>query len=289
MNDFKNFLFLINPVSGSAKKNCLEILKEMKPDGHNFEYLIWEHANQKEDLIKKIEESCAEVLVAIGGDGTINLMAGIALKNDKVLAIVPSGSGNGLARHLGLPLTFKKAISLLLKKSAQRIDIGSVNGHHFLCTSGIGFDALIGQEFSSRTDTGFMGYVKKVLKHAFSYKAESYEMSLEGKNIFQKAMMVTFANASQYGNNAFIAPTANIQDGKLNICWLRPFPLILSPIIAFRLFTKNINGSKYLDSYLGKEFSIKRKPGPIHLDGDPFEMNGTLNVKILEENLRVIF
>lgn len=289
MNNFKTYTFLINPVSGGARKDWIEILNARKPEGKSFIYKVWKNASDKDKLCLELEQSESEVLVAIGGDGTINLLAGIALKRNKVLGIIPAGSGNGLARHLKIPMNYKKSIDRLLNAEVQKMDVGSVNGLHFLCTAGVGFDALIGKEFASRDNTGFMGYVSKVLKHVFSYEAEEYELQLGDLKVNKKALMITFANASQYGNNAFIAPKASVLDGQLNISLMRPFPLIFSPLLALRLFNRSIDKSPYLDCFKSNDFKIKRKSGPIHLDGDPYEMNGELQVKVLDEKLRVLF
>ncbi|QNL22499.1 diacylglycerol kinase family lipid kinase [Hyphobacterium sp. CCMP332] len=289
MNNFKHILFLINPVSGSAKSNCIEILEQIKPKDYHFEYLVWKEANEKDQLIRDINLSEAEVLVAVGGDGTINFLAELVLRKDKVLGIIPSGSGNGLARHLKIPLDKKKAIKRLLISEVKQIDVASVNGNYFLCTAGVGFDALIGKEFAKRDSTGFWGYVKKVINRVFNYTPEIYRLKFGHSVIEKEAYMITFANASQYGNNAFIAPQASVKDGKLNICIMKPFPLIMALPIAFRLFTKSLDKSKYLETLTLSEISIDRNPGPVHLDGDPYEMNGSLNIKILPKKIKVIY
>lgn len=289
MNSFKHFLFLINPVSGSAKLNWVEILQTVKPKGYNFEYLVWKEADKKALMIRDINSSDAEVLVAVGGDGTINLLAELVLQKEKVLGIIPSGSGNGLARHLKIPLDTNKAISWLLNSEVKKMDVASVNGNHFLCTAGIGFDALIGKDFAKRDSTGFWGYVKKVINRVFSYTPEIYRLKIGNSVVEKEAYMITFANASQFGNNAFIAPQASVEDGKLNICIMKPFPLIMALPIAFRLFTKSLDKSKYLETLKLSEINIDRNPGPVHLDGDPYEMNGSLNIKILPKKIKVIY
>lgn len=288
MTEHKSFLFFINPVSGSAKKDWISIFEKYRKPEKQFEYLIWESADDKDILAEKLKKTTAECLVAVGGDGTINFVSGIALETGKSLGIIPSGSGNGLARHLNIPLKADKALDFLQSKGTNAIDVGSVNGNHFLCTAGIGFDALIGQEFAKRDKMGLSGYAGKVLKHVFTYKAQNYALITKERKIEHQALLITFANASQYGNNAYIAPEAKIQDGNLNICVLKPFPLILVPIIAFRLFNKSIHKSSYLHTFLANEIEIRRESGPIHLDGEAHSMNGKLKFEILPKKLSVI-
>lgn len=289
MTDFNSYLFLINPVSGSARPNWKDFFEMQRPDNLRFKYIFWDLPERKNEIIKEIETSNAEVLVAVGGDGTINLLAEIALKKNKALGIIPAGSGNGLARHLKIPLDSKKALGLLLNAKVKEMDMASVNGIHFLCTAGVGFDAVIGKEFAKRDTTGIWGYIKKVLDQAFTYKAQKYSLNYEKNSIEREAFMITFANASQYGNNAFIAPSASVQDGKLNICIMRPFPLIMALPIVFRLFTRSLDKSKYLETLSLSEIQINRKPGPVHLDGDPHEMNGMLDVRVIPEKIKVLY
>ncbi len=226
--------------------------------------------------------------MAVGGDGTINLIGGLAFKQDKILGIIPSGSGNGLARHLKISLDAKNALKALMEKDFKSIDIASVNDNHFLCTAGVGFDALIGKEFAKRETTGIWGYASKVLNHVFSYKPQTYKLIYDNNILQREAFLITFANASQYGNNAYIAPGASMEDGELNVCILKPFPIIAALPMAFRLFTKSMDKSKFVETIKVQEMIIHREPGPIHLDGDPFEMNGTLNVSVKTQKIKVI-
>ncbi len=289
MNKFNHYLFLINPVSGTAKSNWTEIFENHKPQNFRFDYIIWDKAERKNEIIQEIESSNADILVAVGGDGTINFLSGLVLSKNKVLGIIPAGSGNGLARHLKIPLNSEKALMHLLKSENRQMDVASVNGIHFLCTAGVGFDALIGKEFAKRDTTGLWGYIQKVLKNAITYSPEKYSLNYNGNTVEKAAFMITFANASQFGNNAFIAPNACVEDGKLNVCIMKPFPLIMALPIALRLFTKSINKSKYLETLILSEIQINRKPGPVHMDGEPFEMNKNLEVKILPKKINVIY
>ena len=288
MNKYRSYHFLINPVSGSARNDWIQLISAYKNPELDFRFCVWKNADDKDVLKRELEDSDAEVLVAVGGDGTINLLGEIAMKTNKVLGIIPSGSGNGLARHLNLPLKPGKAISHLLSSQVRNLDVAFVNGKHFLCCAGIGFDALIGKEFASRETTGLWGYIKISLTHVFSYKPEIYTLNLSDSIVEKEAFLITFANGSQYGNNAVIAPGASTEDGQLNICILKPFPLYKAIPLTFRLFTRTINKSSLLETIKTDKLIIKRNPGPVHLDGDPYEMNGELKVEVSAKRVKVL-
>jgi YegS/Rv2252/BmrU family lipid kinase len=289
MNNYHSYLFLINPASGSARDDWQELISSMMPANHHYEFVVWDHPEKREEILKQVRSSKAEVLVAVGGDGTINLLADIVMESKKVLGILPSGSGNGLARHLRIPLNHKKAIHHLLQTRSRKMDVASVNGKHFLCTAGAGFDALIGEAFADRDKTGLWGYVGKVIKHVFAYKAETYRLTW-GSNIKdKKAFLITFANASQYGNNAFIAPKAKINDGKLNVCLIRPFPILMAIPMSILLFTRKIYKSRFVETFEADSIRLRRNAGPFHMDGDPVDLGNELEIGILPDQIDVIY
>lgn len=289
MNNFHSYLFLINPASGSARSDWQELISSMMPPGRKFEFVVWDLPENREEVLVKIRNSDAEVLVAVGGDGTINLLADIVLETQKVLGILPSGSGNGLARHLRIPLNHRKAIQHLLQTKSRKMDVASANGQHFLCTAGVGFDALIGAAFADRAKTGLWGYISKVFGHVFSYKPENYQLNWDSNIKNKKAFLITFANASQYGNNAYIAPKAKINDGKINVCLIRPFPIWMALPMSILLFGRKIYKSRYVETFETESIRLKRPEGPFHLDGDPVEIDKDLEIRILPEQIEVIY
>ncbi len=206
-----------------------------------------------------------------------------------MLGIVPVGSGNGLARHLNLPMRVRKALSLIKKGDYKTIDFGTINDQKFFCTSGVGFDAHIGDVFARSQGRGFVSYLKATLLEFKRYRPERYEISINGTTYLRDAFLITFANASQYGNNAHIAPKAQVDDGKLEVSVMKPFPWIAAPGMGIRLFAKNMDKSRYVETFRGEKIVVKRKkPGVIHYDGEPGKMGEILTVRLIPKGLRVI-
>ncbi len=239
---------------------------------------------------EKVNEGI-RTIIAVGGDGTVNEVASALVNTNCRLGIIPAGSGNGLARHLGIPLQVPEALQLIMKHRVQKIDAGSVNGKYFFCTCGTGFDASVGKKFSQDSRRGMLSYVRATIHQYINYSPKSYILKTSHKKVRLKAFLVTFANSGQYGNNAYIAPNAVIDDGMLDLCILRPFPRTSTISIGLRLFFKNIDQSPYLEVMRIKKASLKRKGRKkitIHLDGEPMTLSGKLKVKVIEHALEVI-
>ena len=190
---------------------------------------------------------------------------------------------------MGISVNPSKAIAQLNTATIKTNDAGVINGMPFFCTSGMGFDAHIGKIFATLKGRGFMGYVKAVLTEFAKYQAQSYELTMDGKKITKNAFLITFANASQYGNNAYIAPQANVADGKLDVCILKPFPVYSMPALAISVFNKTANKSAYMETLEGTSFTVLRThEGPIHLDGEPFETGKEIQIEIMKDCLKIM-
>lgn len=287
----EKILFLINPVSGNKSKDAIPKLIKQNFDKSSFDLKIifTQFAGEATQIAKDYILKGYKKIIAVGGDGTVNEVASGVSDTDAVLGIVPLGSGNGLARHLNIPLRPQKALDLIKESKATKIDYGTINDQKFFCTTGVGFDAHIGHVFSKLDGRGFSNYIKATVSEFRNYKPQRYEITMNGTTIMRDAFLITFANASQYGNNAHIAPKADIKDGKLEVAILRQFPLITAPGIGARLFMKNIDKSAYIETYQCEKIIIKRKVSDvIHYDGEPGEMGEILNVKVIPEGLNVI-
>ena len=227
----KRILFIVNPISGTRGKESILHIINNTIDNETFEPEIL-FTRKKGDALQIISEKIAEgfkYFVAVGGDGTVNEVGSAIINTDCVMGIIPLGSGNGLARHLRIPLDAAKAIQVINKLRVESIDYGLVNGLPFFCTCGVGFDAHIGYRFAKEKGRGFFNYVKVALTDFIRYKPKKYKVKIDGTQKMKvKAFLITCANASQYGNNAYIAPNADIQDGLLDIA-------IMSPITASHL------------------------------------------------------
>lgn len=171
----------------------------------------------------------------------MNEIARAMIHSDAVLGIVPKGSGNGLARELHIPMDAKRALDLIIKGHISTIDCCKANNQVFFCTCGVGFDAAVSQKFAEEKRRGSLIYIKNTIEEYLSYKPEPYELLVDNQTIKEKAFLVACANASQYGNNAFIAPHANIQDGRMDLTILSPFtPLDIAPLAIQLLRNRSI-------------------------------------------------
>ena len=284
-------LFVINPVSGNkSKKNIPDLIKQkFDENDYDVKIVFTQFAGEATQLVKKYINKGYKKIVAVGGDGTVNEVASGIVETEAVLGIIPLGSGNGLARHLKIPLKPQKALDLIKNAKPTKIDYGKINDRKFFCTTGVGFDAHIGHVFSKLDGRGFVNYIKATVSEFKRYQPKRYEISMNGTTIMRDAFLITFANASQYGNNAHIAPKADISDGKLDVAILRRFPLITAPGIGARLFLKNIDKSPFIETYKCDSIILKRKDADvIHFDGEPEEMGEVLNVKIVPDGLNVL-
>ncbi len=290
MNNIKKIGFIINPISGTkTKKNIPELIKE-KIDPSLFEPVIkfTTCAGNATELALQMVKDGFQLVVAVGGDGTINEVARSLVHTETALGIIPCGSGNGLARHLEIPLKISDAIELINNYKVVEIDYGTANDILFFCTCGVGFDAQIGHQFALSKKRGFFSYFKSVVAEFIKYKAKKYKFKTKENKFKKRAFLVTFANASQYGNNAYIAPNADIQDGLLDVCILKPFPSYKVFEIGMKLMRKKIHNCQSVEFLRTDKLKIKRKKsGVFHYDGEPCQMKKKILVKAHKRGLKV--
>ena len=231
-----------------------------------------------------------DIIVAVGGDGTVNEVASAIAGTNTILGIIPFGSGNGLSRFLSIPMDVEGAFKTINQARVINIDAAKMNGQWFFNMAGMGFDAHISHVFAHGSKKrGFFSYFKSSLKEIANYKAQNYRVSIDGVEHNSEAFMLSMANSSQYGNNAHISPQASIQDGLLDVCVIKPFPLWRFPEMGLRMFTKTAERSKYVTIIKGKEINIERKQaGPIHLDGEPQVAGTSIVVQVQPGALKVI-
>ena len=228
-------------------------------------------------------------VVAIGGDGTINEIARSLVHTKTALGIIPCGSGNGLARHLQISMEPKKAIEIINEGIIDVIDYGKINEVPFFCTCGVGFDAFVSLKFAKAGRRGPLTYLEKTLLESLKYQPETYELETEDGTYKYKAFLIACGNASQYGNNAYIAPQAMLTDGLLDVTILEPFTVLDVPSLSFQLFNKTIDQNSRIKTFRCQTLRIHRtKPGVVHFDGDPMMMGENIDVKVIKEGLQVI-
>ncbi|NVO01987.1 MAG: YegS/Rv2252/BmrU family lipid kinase [Bacteroidetes bacterium] len=279
----RNILYVVNPKAGVKKKNLFRDIEAIsKQKGLNYRMLVWERADQDiVSLVKENLDDSIDIVVAIGGDGMVNRIAQALVNTKFSMGIIPMGSGNGLARFLQIPLSLEKSIDVLLNGKIVQVDTCEINNQLFMATAGAGFDAHVGKLFANSTKRGFFSYVKITLKQFKVYEPKEYELVLDGKSLKIVAFSLTIANANQWGNNAVIAPEADIQDGIMEITVLKPFKMWNAPNIALRLFNKTIHLTKHSETFKAREILITRSDGgAVHYDGEPDEMGTELRIKI---------
>ncbi|NJO69300.1 MAG: diacylglycerol kinase family lipid kinase [Bacteroidetes bacterium] len=291
MAEREKIAFIINPKSGTASKKLIpdQVLEAIDQKKYEPVFHFTKEAGHATRLAEKCVKENIKKIIAVGGDGTVNEVAKALVQTQSALGIIPGGSGNGLARHLGIPLKTQDAISMLNRCMESSIDYGTINDHPFFCTCGVGFDAHIGNRFSQSKSRGFYTYVKETIYAFFHYRSKKYKVKIDDQKFKNQAFMITVANAGQYGNDAYISPSADIRDGLLDVCILSPFPKMKAFDLGIRLFKRNIDKSEYVDVIKGKKVTITRKKkGEVHLDGEPATMGKKLKIKIEPLGLKVL-
>ena len=291
MTGKKKIRFVVNPISGTQDKT--PIIKSIPRylDNEHFEWEVaWtDHRGHAAELAAEAAQAGFDVCVAIGGDGTVNEVARSLRHTDTALAIIPMGSGNGLARHLLIPMDPDGALRVLAQCQIKALDYGLINDIPFFCTCGMGFDAFISLKFAEAGKRGPITYVENVLKEGLKYKPETYEVEDDTGTHRHKAFLIACANASQYGNNAYIAPGATMKDGEMDVIIMEPFDALEAPQIAADLFMKTLANNSRIKTFRTQRLHIHRKsPGAIHYDGDPIMTGTDIDVSIEHLGLRIV-
>ena len=288
----KKIAFIVNPGSGTGSKSTIAAYVH-DVFGHNPNYSMELFKMSKPGDAPEAAADFArrgfDIVTAIGGDGTVNSVAKGLIHTGSKMAIIPVGSGNGLARHLKIPLDYHKAVDVILSGKSVAADAGTINGEPFFCTAGLGFEAVIGNAFNSGKERGLISYVNFCAKEYLQYRPENYIIHI-GENIYHtRAFLITFANAAQWGNNAFIAPDASITDGLLDIIVWKSAPAATVPFLAAELFLKTLKHSNLVDMYRTESLKIIReKGGLIQFDGESRMMGADISVSVLKGAVNII-
>ena len=287
----KNIAFIVNPVSGTKTKNRItKLIRELlNKELFSPTVVTTEYAGHATQLAQQFALEGYYAVIAVGGDGTINEVGKGLCGTNTALGIIPNGSGNGFARHLEISTRMNRAVEMLNNSEVISVDYCTVNDIPFFSTFGVGFDALVAQDFSN-TSRGLKGYIESSLKDIFQYKPEQYHLQGEGIDLTTSAFLINFANASQWGYDACIAPKASLQDGWMDVAIVSEFPLIKAPELAWQLFTKSIDENHYMHTIRAKEIMLEREneSSPVHIDGTPTQMAKDLHIKIVEDGLKVL-
>ena len=291
MTEKKRIVFVANPISGTQGKKAILKWIDERLDRSVYDYSIvkTEYAGHATQIAANAVQEKVDVVVAIGGDGTINEIARSLVHTNTALGIIPCGSGNGLARHLRIPMEPKAAIDVLNRGHELCIDYGKINNIPFFCTCGVGFDAFISLKFADSGKRGLLTYLENTLHESLTYQPETYEIENEEGTMKYKAWLIACGNASQYGNDAYIAPQASLTDGLMDVTIMEPFTVLDVPSLSFQLFNKTIDQNSRVKTMRAKKIKIHRvNDGVMHFDGDPLMAGKELEVEIVPAGLRVI-
>ncbi|MDZ7776931.1 MAG: diacylglycerol kinase family protein [Bacteroidales bacterium] len=288
----RKILFILNPHSGIGRHRRVEgsIRRYLDKSLFDYEVVHTQHPGHATTLAAAAAAAKTDIVAVAGGDGSVNEVVNGIYGTDTILALIPTGSGNGLARYLKIPLRATKAIQLINELSVTKIDLGFVNERLFVSIAGVGFDAHIADMYSRANYRGFMTYFSMIASSFQAYKPKKYTLQFEGKTIKEKALLISFSNSNQFGYNTSFAPEASITDGMLDISIIKKPPLLKTPLMGHLLYFKRINESSYVDIYRARKAVVKKKKKiMVNIDGEAVKMNTKkLSLSTEKKALRII-
>lgn len=285
----KRILFIQNPIAGRHHRKLQK--KEVEEFFKDDTYIEIATTRAPEDATRIVAERLDDfdIFVAVGGDGTVNEVGKGLIGTDKILAIVPAGSGNGLARELGMNMDCNIAMIQIAENNLSAIDTISVGPFPCLNVAGLGFEAEVAHHFKRMKKRGFSSYAKSVVRLLSSHKPLDINMEVNGKRVSHKIFSLSFSNTKQYGYNAFNSPLAGFCDGDIDVSVIKPFPIMLAPELTLRLFNKTLHRSWFYEVIKAEKIQILNS-GEMrwHIDGEPVFINGPLDIAIRKKSLKVL-
>ncbi|PWL77714.1 MAG: hypothetical protein DBY24_08415 [Prevotellaceae bacterium] len=287
----KQITFIINPISGTRDKRFIvrDIQKFLDCDKFDYNIEMTEYAGHACEISQREKDKGTDIVVAVGGDGTVNEVASELVNSNTALALIPCGSGDGLARHLQIPLNTKGAIETINLCNIESLDYATVCGRPFFVTCGMGFDAYVSYRFAEAKTRGVLTYLEQALTEWLRYKPETYTVEDANGTEKYKAFLITCANSSEYGNNAYIAPQASMNDGMLDVTIVEPFNAIEAPQLALQLFSKTLRPGSHVRMIRTNKLTVHReKEGVIHCDGDPIKAGKDLEFELIHHGIKMV-
>lgn len=293
----KKLLCIINPIAGKGNGRTLAdiIAKNLDKSVYDFEIRFTERAGHAGELAAEAAAKGVDVVVAVGGDGTVNEVASSLCGSSTALAIIPRGSGNGLAYHLGMPYNIREDVAIINRAQFTRIDTASFNGHPFFCTCGVGYDAKVAMDYAKAGTRGLMTYARKTIEAWHSYKPQTYHITTDLADFEVKAFLITCGNANQWGNNYHITPKASLQDGLLDLTIIHPINLLQALPIPLQLLDSHIYHHSKVDITRARSVRIEcigdsgqDSMVEAHFDGEAFMSAPVMEIKIAPDNLLVL-
>jgi diacylglycerol kinase (ATP) len=288
MQSFNNnkTIFIINPKAGIAGISFFK--KQLEKFRNEFDYAVFPNIEEFRNFIRE-HKSDYEIFIAVGGDGTANSLAAELIDTDKILGVLPVGSGNGFAREMGFRKNIGALVKDIRKKETFKIDVLYLNGSPCINVSGIGIDSLVAHEFHKIGHRGLFNYGVSALRVVGKIKPFKVSITANGNKTEDAYFMVSVANTRQFGNNALLAPMALPDDGKFNLVLLKRYPKILLPLLVLQMLTGTLKESKYL-KYIESEDQvvIHSEETRVHIDGEPLVFENTITVSLKKNALRVL-
>ena len=279
------FAFIINPYS--AKKEYKSFLKELKKKVSNPHYIISKSLEDTYQFIDKNKEQ-VDIFIAVGGDGTISTIAQKLVNTDRILGIFPAGSGNGFANETQFSTNLDELLAKIEKKNFRAIDTFLVNDKFSINVSGAGFDGAVAREFE-KTSRGFANYMKTVVELFYSFKPIKITFKTKEHEIYNgEYLMINIANTKQFGNNAYIAPFADITDGLVDIVLVKKFPLTYAMPFVFKMFAKTLQKDEYIQYFSASEIEFELDTDTWHIDGEYLPLKSPIKIRVIPKSLNIL-
>jgi len=289
----KKIVFIVNPKAGISPKSkvVIELLAGNIIPSARFipEVIFTERPGHATEIAANAIANGADIIVASGGDGTVNEVASALVDTDIPMGILPAGSGNGLARCLGISMSYALALRTIIRGNTKLMDVATVNDKLYTSIAGIGFDAFVAQKFAESSIRGMISYMQIILNEFSNYKPVTYKLTIDGEEYDKQALMIVFANSNQFGFNTKIAPDASVDDGYLDICVVRKMPVTQLLNVGYHTMRGTLGKTGYAEYFKGREICISHIHDPLmNIDGEPKIMNSPVSIKIKPLCLRVI-
>lgn len=287
----KQMMLIVNPISGTASKDGLpeRISEILRADGIETEIRLTAGPDDATRLAREGIDRGLDAILACGGDGTVNEVARACRDSGVAMGIIPAGSGNGLARHLGIPVDPVKSLEIIKGGHYDDCDFGTVNDRPFFCTFGVGYDANIADRFAASGHRGKISYIKSAIEEFVRFRHERYTLHVDGEIITDDAFLVAVCNASQYGNNAYIAPQASLTDGLLDLIVVRKADILQTAMLGMDLMTGTIHHNRLIKTMRIRNAVIEREgAGAAHIDGEPCSLGDKLVIECHPQGLRIL-
>jgi YegS/Rv2252/BmrU family lipid kinase len=284
---------ILNPRAGVAIRGTREAVERGRPPWRDYAVYLTREAGHATELAREAVAAGADLVLAIGGDGTVNEVARGVIGSAAALGIVPVGSGNGLARALRIPLRPEQALDALAAGVARRMDVGFLNGRPFLNVAGVGFDAAVGHAFHERGKRGgrrgLLGYARLSLAELRAYRPPRLTIEVAPERLDLRAFVATFANGPQYGSGAFINRGGKLDDGRLEVVVFEDGPLWRTLLAASRMFLGGLERSRGYRRLAGPAATVVAgTPAAVHCDGDPAGSAERIEVRLRPRALGVV-